>query len=244
MRTLPFQRLSLAVIASALLLSAGCGRESFPPLKQSRTFLHLLNANDATNGVDIYLKSFESDVILAPRLGYMTSWPAGGYASMLTNIPVDSADAERQRVSIRAVSRLTNAEVVEPERFRLSPDVRSTIILIDSLGKPKFVKTIDIFQTPPDSSANVRFMNINYGHISASLRSSDGRILIDRLNFLNYSRFFPAKPGRYTFEFVDDITRRVVFSLPNVQIEGGHTYSFYFTQRNSSIPMGGVEVLD
>lgn len=227
----------------SLMLVTGCRPdEPFEPIEQSRTYLNLLNAYGQVDKVDVYLRSFESDGLFASNVNFLESWPKGGYASMITTAGFDSLEKEPDTY-LRMVERRTSNEVIPEQGFRLNPEVRSTIVLIDSVGKAKLVKTIDVFDAPGDTAANVRFMNINFTMTSVSLRTPDSTILIDRLNFLNYSRFHQMPPGIYDFEFISDQTRTIVSTLKDVNIEKGKTYSFFLTQQQA-VPRAGVERLE
>jgi hypothetical protein len=229
-------------LIALFLLMAGCqDDEPFEPLEQSRTYMNLLNAYGPVGKVDVYLRSFESNGLFASNVNFLESWPKGGYASLLTNAGFDSLEKEPD-VFLRMVDRSTNDEIISEQGFRLNPEVRSTFVLIDSIGKPKLVKTIDTFESPGDTAANVRFMNVNYTMTSVSLQA-DTSLLIDKLNFLNYSSFKQMLPGTYDFEFVHDQTGTVVSTLLGVNIQKGKTYNFYLTQQGGA-PMSGVERLE
>jgi hypothetical protein len=226
-----------------LLMLASCkADEPFEPIERSRTSLNLLNAYGPVNKVDIFLRSFESNGLFASNVNFMESWPKGGYASLITTSGFDSLEKEPDTY-LRVVERSSAKEIISEQGFRLNPDVRSTVVLIDSIGKAKLVKTIDIFEAPGDTAANVRFMNVNYTMTSVSLRSSDSTLLIDRLNFLNYSSFTKMPPGTYDFEFISDQTRTIVSTLKDVNIEKGNTYNFFLTQLGGA-PRAGVERLE
>ncbi len=225
------------------LLIASCQDEPFKPLEQSRTYMNLLNAYGPAARVDVYLRSFESDGLFASNIDFMESWPKGGYASLITTTGFDSLEKEPD-TWLRIIDRNSGDEVIPEEGFRLNPEVKASVVLIDSVGKAKLVKTIDIFDAPGDTAANVRFMNVNYTMASVSLRiKNDSTFNIDRLNFLNYSGFSKIKPGTYDFEFVFDQAQSVVATLPGVNIQAGNTYNFFLTQLGGA-PRAGVERLD
>lgn len=233
----------LSSILVSLLLLAGCKPDDpFTPVKQSRTSLNLLNAYSPANKVDVYLRSFESNGLLASSVTFMESWPKGGYASLITTSGFDSLEREPDTY-LRMTERGTNKEIIPEEGFRLNPDVRSTVVLIDSVGKAKLVKTIDVFEAPGDTAANVRFMNVNHTMTSVTCQTPDSTLLIEKLNFLNYSSFNKMPPGTYNFEFISDQTRTVISTLTGVNIEKGHTYNLFLTQKGAA-PRAGIERLE
>ena len=233
----------ISTLILLVLFVSACRETPFDPIEQSRTYLNILNAYGPTDKVDVYLRSYESDGLFAGNVDFMESWPNGGYASMITTSGFDSLEKEPD-TWLRVLERSTGNTIIPEEGFRLNPEVRASVVLIDSFGKAKIVKTIDVFESPGDTAANVRFMNVNYTMASVSLRTSDDSTLnIERLNFLNYSKFSQIPPGTYDFEFVFDQTASVVTSLPAMRIEAGRTYSFFLTQQGGA-PQVGVERLD
>jgi hypothetical protein len=232
----------LFVVLCLLVLGSCQDEPPFEPIDLDRTELHLLNAYGPVDQVDVYLESYESNGLFASNLKFLESWPNGGYASLLTSVGFDSLESDPD-VFIRIAERGGDGDIIERQGFRLNPEVKTSLVLIDSVGKPKLVKTIDIFESPGDTAANLRFMNLNYTMLSVSLRTADSTLDIGRLNFLNYSRFESLEPGIYDFEFVFDLTGSVVARLNQQRIEAGRTYSLFLTQLGGT-PQAGLERLE
>ncbi|MEM6264491.1 MAG: hypothetical protein AAGI38_18395 [Bacteroidota bacterium] len=240
MKYISLRFLCVPVIA---LLLGGCDNDpGFEPINQERTFLHILNTYSGIESLDLYTESLETNRLFAGNVSFMEGWPEGGYATLLTAPNPDSISGEGG-VTIRVMHRRPDTALIDPQTLILNPRLYSTIAVIDSFGKAQLVKTIDIFNPPGDSLANLRFMNLNFDFLSVTLRNPDSTILVPGLNFLNYSSFENVPIGTYDFEFVNSLNEQVIETLPQVEIEEGKTYNFYFASEQG-LPTANVETLE
>ena len=227
-----------------LLGLIACEPEPFDPIPaKERTYFHLLNAYSGFSGVDIKLLSFDEKRNLVDDFGFKESWPKNGYASLLTAPDPDSIDG-RVGVTFQVFEHQTKTALVTDLSLVLPPETYTTFCLIDSFGKPLLVKTVDnIREVENPQKALLRFMNLEYKALSATMISTDDSVRIEKLNYLNYSTFAEFPIGTKTFHFINDFTGNVIDSIPNVDIRTGKAYSFYLTEGPNG-PTADYEILD
>ncbi len=86
-------------------------------------------------------------------------------------------------------------------------------------------------------------MNLSPSALSVSLEFKEDTLAIERLTFLNYSGFKSLESRIHTAYFVNDFTNKIIDSVPRINIQPRHTYSFYLVNHNG-VPLGGYEILD
>ncbi|RMG29240.1 MAG: hypothetical protein D6730_04220 [Bacteroidetes bacterium] len=221
-----------------------CEKPVFEPLPpRARTYLHFLNAHAGFEAIDVRVTSYQQEQALSQNLTFLDSWPKGGYASLLTVPDEDTLRNIQGGVSINILNSATQATIIPATPLKMSKDIRATLCLVDSFGKPILVKTIDVVPDPTDTVAQVRFMNVNSYNLSVSLTASDSEVQIQNLNFLNYSSFYRMPEGVYTFYFVDDFSGQVIDSIPQLNISRHQIYNFFLASSNGKA-VGGVEKLE
>ncbi len=212
--------------------------------QQWRTSVHFLNTFPGVGSVDLVMKNFDEIKVIAEDVSFGEGWPKNGYVSILSSPNEDTTIFKKGGLFMTVVDHTTRDSLVDFTVLRLNRDRKITLVLVDSVGKPLMVKTIDDYDDPPLNTANVRFMNVNNTLLSVTLRDAERTFSISNLNFLNYSTFQFAPVGtNKTIEFVDDFSGRVLDTLTNVTISRDRIYSFYLTQREGR-PFGGYELLE
>lgn len=221
-----------------------CEEPSFEePEPRERTYLHFINAFDGYSGVDLQVETLNKTQFLFQNLGFMEVWPRGGYASLLTVPKADSSQILKGDFIISVFNHTSPATPISTKKLTLNPDIRTTLALVDSFGKPILVKTIDSEPKFSGDDAQVRFMNVNDANLSVSLTTTDTDFQIANLNFLNYSSFHSLKKGVYSFYFVNDFSGTILDSISNMSIERGLIYNFFMANRDGK-PVAGVEKLE
>ncbi|TAE51778.1 MAG: hypothetical protein EAZ89_09605 [Bacteroidetes bacterium] len=228
-------------VAGICVLAGACQEDTLKPVPQRvRTYLHFLNVYTGAEKIDLKLNSFGENRTLVSGLASMKAWPSQGYASLLT-YETDSVAPDSARLAI--IDHDQRDTLVPVIGFQLSPRTKASYILLDSVGKPLLVRTIDSISQPDPGKAYVRFMNLCYPLRSVSLISAaDDSLEISRMTFLNYSSFKRTKTGLSTFYFHNDLANSRIDSL-KVDIRPGKVYSFYLALTNGS-PIPGVEILE
>lgn len=234
----------LAFIAPCLFLFIACETEPFEvPEERVRTYLHFLNAYPGTPSIDIAVTTFEKKQPLASGLGFMESWPRGGYASLLTVPEPDTSQIIQGGIKMEVKSSGNQEVIVDDLPIKLSAELRSTLLLADSVGKPILVKTVDNIPPSQTGTAYIRFLNVNFYNLSVSLMSTDSTVRIQNLNYLNYSSFRNVPIGQNDYYFVDDFNGQVLDSVLNVNLRQNDIYSFFLTSQGGKA-VGGVEKLE
>ncbi len=236
-----YSRITACLLAPLFFLFTACNSNQIEPLPaKERTSLHFLHAHSLPGNVDLRLITQDAPRLIADDVSFMESWPASGYASLLT--PADPDSTGRYLLRLEVLKNSNKTLLVPEEALSLLPNTAATLILIDSFGKPLLVRTIDNYSPSKGDTANVRYMNLNYTYRSVSLETKNAAITIPNKNFLNFSSYKHYPTGVYTFLFKDDITKKVLDSIPNFSIQARKLYNFYLTNRQG-VPEGNVEVL-
>ena len=221
-----------------------CRPPEFEPLPpRERTYLRVLHANSTLGSVNLKLSSFEESIQVGSGVHFKQSWPPTGYASLLTGALPDSTDSDISVVYMDVINNNNKDTIIPGEVLELLPERYSTHCLIDSFGKPIIVKTLDDIQPLKGLRSHLRFMNLSNAAPSVSLRSSVDTVRVERLNFLNYSKFSEVPSGTYNFYFVNDFTGAKLDSIKNFILKPRKTYSFFLVQ-NRGVASGGVEILE
>lgn len=233
--------LLFTLLAAFLLFS--CEENSLDPLpERERAGLHVLNVYSGVSSIDIRMESFEETRRVAERVAFGESWPATGYATLVTS-PEPADSNTTGGTVLKILDNSDKSTLVADRSVGLIGGSNASYCLVDSFGNPLLVKTVDIMEEVKGDSANLRFMNLNSFILSCSLVSADGSVLISSMNFLNFSKFEKVASSRQTFYFVDDFTGFRLDSIPNFKIDPRKGYSFYIAQKQGE-SIGGVEILD
>ena len=233
----------LFLLCTIFFLEA-CRPPEFDPLPpRERTYLRVLHANSSLGSVNLKLSSFEESIQVSSGIHFKESWPPTGYASLLTGASPDSTESNLAVVYMDVLGSNNKDTIIPGKALELLPERYSTHCLIDSFGKPIIVKTLDDIQPLKGLRANVRFMNLSNVAPSVSLRTNVDTVRVDRLNFLNYSKFSEVPSGIYNFYFVNDFTGAKLDSIKNFTVKPRKTYSFFLVQ-NRGVASGGVEILE
>ncbi len=212
-----------------------------PLPEKERASLHFLNAYSRAGGaIDLRLISQGTEKPLVDKLDFLGAWPANGYASIF--VPVNEDTTGRQTLTLQVLKNTGKTVLVPNENLSLVSGTAASIILIDSFTRPLLVRTIDNFPELKGDSAAVRFMNLNYTIRSVTLETKNKEITIPSKNFLNFSTYRAYKTGTFTFYFKDDLTRKIVDSIPGLKLSPQSLYNFYLTNELGKVK-GRVEVL-
>jgi hypothetical protein len=230
-----------ALLLGALLLAACKPGETPEAPEKARAYVHALHLYPGSEQISLVMASLGTRRTIADAISYGQSWPGSGYASVLTYVQDSSASAAWQTV-LEVLDRQSRDTIVPVVPLPVLPGLYTSIVLIDSFGKPMLVRTVDDFGDTPAGQGLVRLMNLSTEPRSVSLEVKQDSLAISRLSFLNYSRFYTLKPGVYTFYFINDLNRTRLDSIPNVQIRANQAYNFYLARRNGQI-RGAYETL-
>ncbi|MEL7339633.1 MAG: hypothetical protein AAGM67_04035 [Bacteroidota bacterium] len=237
-----FQLVCLAFFCSLVLLACQ-NPEPFPEVPQKiRAELHILNAYSEAN-IDVKIDQFDQTKKVADDLSFLESWPTTGYASLLITPQTDST-ASISDLKIQLIDNDTQEELVPVPDFQLKSEFPTTLCIVDSFGSPLVVRTIDDYEESVEPGmAQVRFLNLSASVLSVSLEVKNDSFKIDFFNFLNYSQFKIIPKGVKTFYFIDDFSKEVIDSIPNLEIRARQVYNFYLADDGAD-PLGGYEILD
>ncbi|MEL6651080.1 MAG: hypothetical protein AAFQ87_09795 [Bacteroidota bacterium] len=237
-----FQLVWLPLFCSLVLLACQ-NPEPFPEVPEKiRAKLHILNTY-APSRVDVKIDQFGQSKKVADDLGFMQSWPATGYADLLVT-PQSDSTASISELKIQLIDNSTQTELVKVPDFELKPEFPTTLCIVDSFGSPLVVRTVDDYEESVEPGmAQVRFLNLSINVLSVSLEVKNDSFKIDFFNFLNYSEFKTIPQGVKTFYFVDDFSKEIIDSIPNLEIRSRRVYNFFLADDGAD-PIGGYEILD
>lgn len=75
--------------------------------------------------------------------------------------------------------------------------------------------------------ANVRLVQLNPNVRELYLESSEGSRLFNHIQYKHVSEYIPLTPGKHTFKGVLADTENKIFTLQDVQLEAGWSYTIY-----------------
>jgi hypothetical protein len=228
-----------ALLAGSIVSCATTNDPLNPEPERGRSFIHVLNVNEQVDRLELRLSAFGKQTVVAQNLGFRESWPEAGYASLITGGGSDSL-SNRQ---LLLLSQDSLQPLVAPLKLNFVADLRNTLILFDSLGKPLATRIPDDYEPAPGGRSNLRFINLSYVNLSVSLLAANDSVKIDRMNFANYSPFQSVPSDRYTLYFVNDFTGAKIDSLPGVRLNSRQSYYVYLTQKDG-VPVGGIKTLE
>ncbi|MEO0897424.1 MAG: hypothetical protein AAFY71_13545 [Bacteroidota bacterium] len=232
-------------ILSLLLLAitvVACDQETYEqPIPDKRYFYRFINLNPNLDPVDVRVRTIDDVKWLAYDVKFEKAEPTDGFSSVL--IPLDTLERDTSEfVFIDIIDHRTKESVVPPLELGTigdrKADFPTTIMLIDSFGKPFRVARIEDYETPTNGTAGIRFVNVNSQYISVSLVVKNDTTSIDQYNFLTYSPFEYVKAGTRTIYYKNDITGAVIDSISNINLSAGRIYSFYMGQKGTSTVVG------
>ncbi len=219
----------------------GCKEKLPDPVpERKRAYLHFINLHPDYNGIDCNIESFETKGFLFNDLGYIKTWPQGGYASLLAMQSEDSLG--KAWISFQLQNHQTGDSILPKQSLKLFEEKAATMILLkDQSGAPLLVKTLDNFATDDDTTTFVRFMNFDESIASATLISQDSSVLIDNLSYLNYTGFRAFKKGIYDLVVLDKGTGDTLAFFPGKNLSLRRNYSFFIVKNmvtgNSEVVM-------
>lgn len=222
-----------------LLIAAfwlGCEPASFPqPPAQERSQIRFFNALNAPP-VNVQLRTYGETRFLTDRLMPRTSWPEGGYTSLLSRFNEFDTTAAVDIVQIDIEDYEGDTLLIEGYRENLPKGSFSTFFLVDSLGKPILTKIGDDFEKPRGARATYRFINLYPFFSSMDVRSSNAadslNFSFNTLEFLGYSGFQEVDAGRRTLTAYNTRSQTAVDSVSQVSLEAGGVYVFFVLSLN------------
>lgn len=230
----------LGLFFTIILFIQGC-KEKQPDAmpERKRAYLHFINLNPDYSGIDCKVQSFETDNFLFNNLGYIQTWPVGGYASLLSLQSQDSAG--KAWITFEIQNHQTGDTIIPEQTLTLFEEKATTMILLkDAAGSPLLIKTLDNFASDDDTTTFVRFMNFDESITSARLISQDSSVLIDNLGYLNYTGFRAFKKGIYNISIIDKGTGNIIDVKNNVNLRLRRNYSFFIIK---NVNTGASEVV-
>lgn len=236
-----YKIIALTVLAGLLLTAlSSCDQtpETPTPVRE-RSFLSVIHAYDGVPSIDVELESFTEKKTVTEGLAFNSTWPRDGYASLLSEAGSGPQDTG---VVIRLKDWRSKDQIVPDRVISLTPARKSTIGIIDSMGRPEIIRIIDNFDTPKAGRANVRFMNLTYLYPAVDLVSQNDSIYIDRINYLLASKFIDYPAGTYNLYFRHSFTGRNLDSIMNVELKSRKTYNIYLTQKGNAPRKGLIEL--
>lgn len=229
----------LAGFVSIILFQA-CDQtpEITPP--RERSYLSVIHAFDEIQSIDIDLESFSETKTVASAVQFNSSWPKGGYASLLSEVGSGPQDTG----VVIILKDWRSKEQISPKRvLSLYPGGRTTVGIIDSFGKADLVQIQDDFDTPDPGKSNLRFMNLCHLYPAVDMISADDSIRIEKINYLLASKFTQYPSGKTTIYLKHSFTGEKIDSLTNFTLAARKTYNIYLTQ-DGNLPKFGVIELE
>ncbi len=217
----------------------GCDNDEPPYAPRERSYLSVIQAYSGVNSIDVELESFAEKKTVAEAILFNQAWPSAGYASLLSEAGQSLGDTG---VIIRLKDWRSKEQVVPDRVISLFPGIKTTVGIIDSMGKPDLIQIRDSFARPEPGFANVRFMNLTHLYPALDLVSGNDSIFLDRFNYLIVSKFVPFRAGTYDLYARHSFTERRVDSLMNVTLKPRKTYNVYITQDRGQPRMGLIEL--
>lgn len=232
----------LPVIAIFLLsLVSGCDQDPEPVTVEKRAYVRFFNSfGDAA--VNLRFRTYGETRFLTDRLMPRTSWPQGGYTSLLTRYtgegPIEGLDSVYFDVEHYDADTL----MIKDYRESLPEGSYSTLYVVDSVGKLIMAITRDQFDRPTGNSSAYRFINLYPFYNSVGLESSNAADSLDfsfnSLEFLGHSGFREVPSGRRTLSAIRTQGQITVDSVSQVKLDAGGVYVFVLMDVN------GIPVLD
>ena len=220
-------RIVLPLLLALLPVLSACDQSPEPTIPRERSFLSVIHAYDELNAIDVELESFSVKKTVADGLTFSNTWPAEGYASLLSEA---GAGIQDTGVIIR-LKDWRSKDAVSPDRvISIVPGRKSTVGIIDSMGVPDVIQIVDDYDTPAPGRANLRFMNLCHLYPAVNLVSQNDSISIERINYLLASKFLSFPAGTYDLYFRHSFTGRNVDSIKNIRLDARKTYNVFLTQ--------------
>lgn len=230
---------SWAAVVLLLLTIAGCDNspEIEPP--RERSFLSVIHAFDGINSIDIDLESFGEKKTVAEAVNFNSSWPASGYASLLS----EAGSGPQDTGVVIVLKDWRSKDQISPARvLSLFPGGRTTVGIIDSFGRADLVQIQDDFDTPEAGRSNLRFMNLCHLFPAVDLVSGNDSIRIEKINYLLASRFNSYPSGNTTLYLIHSFTGEKIDSIPDFSLQSRKTYNIYLTQDGDTPTFGAIEL--
>ncbi|MEM9983675.1 MAG: hypothetical protein AAF804_01140 [Bacteroidota bacterium] len=226
---------ALIAILLGLFVLQACDQEPAPkPPVQERSEVRFFNALDEPP-VNVRFRTYGETRFLTDRLMPYTSWPEGGYVSLLTRFNDTDTTSLVDNVFFDIVHYLEDTLLIDGYREVLPKGSLASFYLVDSLGKLIMAKTSDQFDKPTGERAAYRFINLYPFFNGITLESS---VVSDSLDFkfsngfLGHSGFINVESGRRTLKAINNSSQTVIDSLSRVDLKPGAVYVFYVLSRN------------
>ena len=108
------------------------------------------------------------------------------------------------------------------------------MIIIDEQGKPKFLRTLDNFETLDFNSSGVRFVDLSpNAAISVALytmNTTDTTEIIQPLDYLIYTSFKKRPIGKYVVAAVNAQNKNVIAQTDTMEFMPKQNYAFYLLE--------------
>ncbi|MCI4669297.1 MAG: hypothetical protein MRZ79_14275 [Bacteroidia bacterium] len=248
-----YQKLYLLIACLILAGTFACTPETYEaPIPQERLYYRFVNLNNRADPIDVRLNSTDGLEWLGYDLKFEENKPGQGYSSVLINV-----DTFKNEFTNRDTSQYLFLEILDHRSQKLvvdplelgtlgqgAGDLPQSWFFIDSFNNPILIRTNDDFESPKGGKAGIRFVNVNSNYVSVSLVIKESSTSIEQRNFLNSSRFFYPEAGVKTVYFVNDLApgNGIIDSIPDVNLQAGRVYSFYFAQKENE-PVVGYYIL-
>jgi len=218
-----------------LMLLASCKAPQLPDIqKRERADLHIANFYHLLPSLDMELSSFEQNQATIKDLKLFETWPENGYASLLTMHDPDSSQYIYGGLYYKIMNHANGEPLLPQDTLKLQADKKSSMIIIDDQGKPKFLRTLDNFETLDFNSSGVRFVDLSpNAAISVGLytmNTKDTTEIIEPLNYLNYTSFKKRPIGKYVVAAVNDQNKAVIAQTDTMEFMPKQNYAFYLLE--------------
>ncbi len=224
----------VAVLIGLFVLQA-CDQEPAPkPPAQDRSEVRFFNALDEPP-VNVRMRTYGETRFLTDRLMPYSSWPEGGYVSLLTRFNDRDTTSSVDSVLFDIVHYLEDTLLIDGYRESLPKGSLASFYLVDSLGKLIMAKTSDQFEKPVGQRSAYRFINLYPFFNGITLESSLPSDSLDfrfSNGFLGHSGFIDVESGRRTLKALNNSSQTVIDSVSQVDLKPGAVYVFYVLSRN------------
>jgi hypothetical protein len=204
-----------------------------------RTYLNVLQADPGLARVELRLAYDGKNQTATSDLRFGKSWPASGYASLLT---YDSEDTLRNLGQMTILDHASGDTVFSAQKLSLNADSRNLYAVVDSVGSPILIRTKYTQDPPHSGKARVQYMNLCHFIRSTSLLApQQDSFEVRRMSFLTLASD-EIEAGSYTFYFVNDLSSTRLDSL-TLSLQPRKVYNFFLTHE-SGVPQGAYTILE
>jgi hypothetical protein len=121
------------------------------------------------------------------------------------------------------------AQTILADSVNFRQNVFYSMFLANTVTQPQLFLLTDTIAKPTSGNANIRFVNVSPDAPAVDLVVKGGSVLVSNRSFKGFSSFAPI-PGNivYTIEVHQAGTSTVLASLPNINLNNGFVYTFWF----------------